>query len=506
MNTERNLISMLISKNVIANLLIKVWIMISTFIFVPIYLGLLNEESYGLITFFSTLQTALNFLGLGLSKTLRRKFALPENNGKIVNEKYQFLKSVEFIYLLIFIFILFFTFSMSSYFAIEWLNFENLPKITVINSIKVMGISIGIQLFSNLYIGCLQGQERQVEANLYMFAWSFLKNVGVIFVLLFIKKDIFIFFAWYAFIDIIYFIYLRTIIVYRLKKLAKCNWNYKNLSNLKTIINFAMGLMLVSVGYVINTQIDKTIISGIFSLTELGAYNSSFTIGMLTCTITSAVGIAVFSRFSIMHYEKKTVELQKLFISVNKLVTIFIVVFGTYICVFSNEIMTFWLGNEQIVIIVKYVTPFVVFGSMLLSLQELPYNYLLAMGITKYNVYMSFFMIIYAFVITPMLIHRFGLLGGGIAWFIECIITTFAYLIFFNRKFLNVSYNWILNDLIIPLIISFNLALLMKFICIQMNFGIYIKLFVAIASGFLTLLLFIILFCRELLLNVREEF
>lgn len=496
---------MMVSKNVIANLLIKIWVMISTFIFVPIYLGLLNEESYGLITFFTTLQTAMNFLGLGLSKTLRRKFTLPESNEKNIKEKYQLLKSVEFIYSIIFLCIVIITFSMSSYFASEWLDFDTLPMDTVINSIRIMGFSIGLQLFANLYVGCLQGQERQVEANIYMFIWSFLKNVGVIFVIVFIKKDIFLFYSWYMLIDLIYFIYLRGVIIHRLKSLADCTWSYKDLNNLKTIIDFAAGLMIISIGYVINTQLDKTIISGNFSLTELGAYNSCFTLGMLTCTITSAVGIALFSRFSVLNHEKKEEELQHLFISTNKILSIFIVVFGSFVCVFSKEIMTFWLGNEKIVYIVQNVAPLVVFGSMLLSLQELPYNFFLAKGITKYNVFMSFFMILYVLIVTPILISNLGLFGGGLAWLIESTAITLFYLIFFDKKFLNIKYNWIINDFIFPLLLSFTLAVLIKFVCIQINLNIYLNLLIAVMSGFIILIIFMFMFCRNTILSLKKE-
>ena len=67
--------------NTIANMASKIWSMVSIYIFVPLYIKYLGEEAYGLISFFTTMQMALNLLGLGLSSTLRREFALNINGG-----------------------------------------------------------------------------------------------------------------------------------------------------------------------------------------------------------------------------------------------------------------------------------------------------------------------------------------------------------------------------------------------------------------------------------------
>ena len=82
--------------NTIANMASKIWSMVSIYIFVPLYIKYLGEEAYGLISFFTTMQMALNLLGLGLSSTLRREFALNINGGYEVNlRKYKLLRSIE---------------------------------------------------------------------------------------------------------------------------------------------------------------------------------------------------------------------------------------------------------------------------------------------------------------------------------------------------------------------------------------------------------------------------
>ena len=90
-----------VSKNSIANLVSRIWSMISVFLFIPMYISILGEEAYGLVSFFATIQFVMNLLGLGLSSTLRREFATGNNDDKNKVYKYKLLRSVELIYSLI---------------------------------------------------------------------------------------------------------------------------------------------------------------------------------------------------------------------------------------------------------------------------------------------------------------------------------------------------------------------------------------------------------------------
>ena len=74
-------------KNAVSNIIAKLWTMIATYLFVPFYINILGEESYGIVSFFATLQMAINILGLGLANTLRREFAV--NTGDKEKDNYR---------------------------------------------------------------------------------------------------------------------------------------------------------------------------------------------------------------------------------------------------------------------------------------------------------------------------------------------------------------------------------------------------------------------------------
>ena len=122
------------AKNVIANTVGKIWTALAALLFVPVYVRLLGEEAYGIVTFFAVLQSVLNIMGVGLQKTLRREFANGGDGksiGEINQKKYKLLRSCEFIYLLVCIIIFLICSLGSTYIAGKWLNYKTLSASSV---------------------------------------------------------------------------------------------------------------------------------------------------------------------------------------------------------------------------------------------------------------------------------------------------------------------------------------------------------------------------------------
>ncbi len=475
--------------NTCANLLSRAWTMIANFVFVPLYIGLLGEEAYGLVTFFATMQTVLNLLGLGLSKTLRREFAADSASGKTPLYKYKMLRSVESVYWIIAGLIIFLCFAGANTIAETWLNIESLQLSVVSLTIRLMGISIAAQLIANLYLGCLFGMELQVTANLYQIAWSVAKNVGVILVVSVIYADIRMFYIWHIITDIIYLLVVRTTVVRQLKmQECKLQWTVKDFSNLKRIFRFALGVMIISLGYAINSQIDKLIISNEFTLTVVGAYNSAYNLSYVSVILTSALGIAVFPKLTKLFSTGSYDQQNQLYTSVNRMANRFTCALGAFIAVFSYEIIGVWTGSTEIANIVENVAGIVVIGTTLSALQEIPYNYFLACGITKVNNVQTILCITYVIVVTPICIRNWGLMGAGIAWLVEMFVSTTLYLtVFYNKYFKGKVLKYIVVDTYGPLFINICIAVLTKKVMMEMSIDGMMSVVYAIVCGALVL-------------------
>lgn len=485
--------------NSLINLFSRIWTTVSNFIFVPFYIDLLGVEAYGLITFFTTLQTTLNLLGLGLSKTLRREFAMA--SSVVDNQyKYSILRSIEFIYFCIALIITALCSGCSGYIAEFFLSANKLPIEVVDLTIKLMGVSIAAQLLANLYLGCLFGQEQQGLANLIQFCWSVIKNVGVILVISLVYADIILFYSWHIVIDMLYMFFLRLIIVTSLARNTSTRlwWNIREIKKIWRVLNYSFGIMLISIGYAINSQVDKIIISGSFSLTYVGAYNSAYNLGFVASIFSASIGVAIFPRFSNL-FSKGAIEEEKcLFLKVNKVSNILTASVGAYIAIFSYELLLVWTRNVEIATIMRLAAAPLILGTTINSLEEVPYNFLLANGITKANTIQTCFSIVYCIVITPLFISFWGLFGAAVSWLIQLATMSIVYLIYFYwSTFPKTWARNILSSTILPLLFSVFMAFLVRSFISRYVQSIYCVVAFAILGGCLNVGILLLIFMRK---------
>ena len=198
--------------NISANLLGRIWVVLANLLIVPFYIKYLGHEQYGLVTFFVTLQTVINLIGLGLSKTLRREFSQQQND--IVNKRYKYrmFRSTEFVYIFLILFAVGVSFLFSNTIANKWLKLETLDIQYVSNVIKMMSASIGILLLSNLYLGCFYGMQKQVFANSIQATSISIKYIFAIFLLQFSTNLIYIY-GLYMFVDLFFILFLRFVLI-----------------------------------------------------------------------------------------------------------------------------------------------------------------------------------------------------------------------------------------------------------------------------------------------------
>jgi len=493
--------------NTVSNLFARIWSVFANLIFIPLYIIYLGEEAYGLVTFFATLQTVLNILGLGLSKTLRREFAAEEGGEFNKVYKYKLLRTVELVYVFLGFVIILVCWIGSEFISTKYLNIETLSVDIVKITILLMGISIAMQLIANLYVGCLFGLEKQVQANLIQIIWSLIKNGGVIFVLEFAEKDVRVFYTWFIFCDFLYLIVVRKFIIYYLKSSEnKCYWEYKDFFILKKIYKYTLGIMFISVGYAINTQVDKIVISGKFSLTEVGAYNTASNLSYVVSMVAAAAGIASFSRFSRLYSSKDLDESKRFFLVINRRTNLIICTLGSFLSVYSYEILSIWTGNQFLTELVRSAAPLIILGTTLSAIQQIPYEFFLSCGITIFNNILTLVSILYVLTVTPIMITKLGLLGAGISWLVQMFITTIIYLFIFYKKYFNKN---ILSrfciDLVLPLLGSLLVAFLFKYF-IFCNLGNVITVIYAILLGILMLIFWFIIYERKLFFVFLRKF
>jgi len=140
-----------IKKNIIANYIGQFYIMFIGIFMLPFYLKYLGAEAYGLVGFFTMLNSWLLLLDMGLSQTLSRETAILSKKSNGLTELKQLLRSIEIVFFVVAFIIFSIIFTSSEILANNWLNIKELSPQEVINSIKIMGIIVVFRWFVGLY-------------------------------------------------------------------------------------------------------------------------------------------------------------------------------------------------------------------------------------------------------------------------------------------------------------------------------------------------------------------
>lgn len=494
-----------IGSNTISNIASKLWSTISIYVFVPLYIKYLGETTYGLVSFFATLQAAMNLLGLGLSNTLRREFAIGSSSD-ILNgtRKYKLLRSVELIYYILGIIIVLFCVSGNSFIANNWLNVENLNPDIVSIVISLMGISIAIQMVANLYAGCLFGMELQVRANIYCIVWSLFKCVGSLLIIVFVDTNLVSFYLWHIIVDIIYLLVLRFSICNKLVYDKAGKWRVRDISNIQTIWKYALGILTISFVALINKQLDKLIISKYLTITELGSYNIATTLGGISTILPSAIFIAVFPMFTNKASLKEAnMELKRNFLTINKITNICISCTAFFISFFATPLIYIWTQSEVFTHSLTLVGPIVVMAIALIEYQEIPYALALAYGNTKINVIVGSVCLPIVAMATWFGIKYYGLVGASIVYLSAMGMQTLIYQYIVIKKYIsNKPIKIIMTDLFLPLSLAFGLSLGFYYIVNGISDKYFTQILLAMLFGCISLIVSILLLGKNELITI----
>ena len=492
--------------NFISNVIRSLWSLLSIYLFVPVYIKILGVEAYGLVSFYTTLQATLNILGFGLSNSLRREFVKETcNHVEDVTYKFNLLRSVETIYLFIGFVIVLLCLLFSSILADKWLNLSNLSIKTVSIVIVIMSISIALNFETNLWLGCLYGLNYQFIGNIYYMTWLLAKITFSIGLTSCFYNSIVAFYSGQILADLLYALFLRAYLKSKLICDPPAKWKFGNFAVLKNIWKYTIGIFIISIIATVNTEFDKLIISKIFSLIELGAYNTAISLANATNILPSAATITIFSVITNKISLGKHIDAVNSYLEINKTITIFTVCLGCFLAIYAVPIIEFWTNSKIYTKILISSASYIIFAKMLLNLQQMPYAMALANGNTKINILISIIFLPITISLTYLMIINNGIKGAAIAGFILMTFQSLIYIYCVTKQYINTNALSMISLNILP-------CLLISLFVAYSSFEIIKNIFDDVACqcgvgfiiGIITLACLLILFDSNVLLTIKQ--
>lgn len=436
--------------------------------FVPVYVKLVGIESYGLISFYATLVGTLSLLDLGLSTAISRQIAIDRSQGSELKNTYDLIFSVELIYWGIALVLGLLIVLGSGFIATSWINAKDLPVTTISESVMLMGVVFAFQFPMSIYNGAMIGFEMQIQNAVITALLSLIKAVGVIFVLMYVKASVEMYFLWQIAITILFTAVLR-IYVWRQAFVSKIKATF-SLEQLKKIWRFALGMTGISAITFFITQIDKIVVSKMLNLEYLGYYGLAFLIAGAINQLISPIQPVMFPKLTAMISANDQNAITQLYHRTARWISIIIFPIGCVLFFFANEIILFWSGNSELTNNTAPILQVCVAGSVCNCLMWLPYLFMLAKGNTRFTIIQNLIVIIIMIPTLYILTKNYGALGASFVWLIVNAGYVLISIPIFHNFFLKGEwFPWLKNDVALPLAVSLALVVALKFAQVQLD-------------------------------------
>lgn len=487
----------LVSKNIIANYVGKVWGFLSIFIFVRFYIELLGIESYGVINFYTVILGILVFADGGLTAALTRELARDIS----IEQKSNLVYTFERIYFLVFFIIIFLIFFFSENIASGFLSSKNFSVEYMAYLVKLMGVGVALQLFSTLYDGGLQGLQQQVLTNKIRIIWNFFKS-GVVLIPLLFLPNLDIFFIWQIVCNLIVLLILRNKLVSYLPNSSPIF----SVDLLRATSKYALSMMGIAFISAINIQIDKLVVSNYLTMQDFGYYSVASVLAQLPTIIIGPIIVAIFPLFSNFVSQSNQEEIILTFHKYAFLVTTIVASIVICLSLYTMSIIELWTGDVHLASSIENVVRALLLGGVFLCLQMVPFYLALAHGFTKLNLYSG---IIGLFIVVPMMIYciqKFGMIGATMPWIFINVATFFVIAFYVVCRFLPGQLKkWVVWDIIMPITVAVTVGMILHLALLDFGSK-YVFVLKSMIIGMLSIVLSLVIYQKKFPQNLIIDF
>lgn len=430
--------------------------------FVPFYIRLMGVESFGIIGIFTSLMGMLAVLDLGLSQTMNREMARLSIDAQQSQRMADTARTLEIVYWVVGLMAGLAMAVLAKYIANDWLKPEHLTRGDLQQALWIMALVIALRWPVSLYMGGLNGLQRQVHVNVLMSVVATIQGVGALVVLWFVAPTIQAFFMWQAVMALVQVIALRIALWRSIPRVHDGSFK-RNVLN--EIWHFAAGMTGISLLATILTQLDKVILSKVLTLSEFGYYTFAATVAAVLFRLIGPVFTAYYPRLTELVSKKDQAGVINTYHQSSQLMAVVIFPITFMLAFFSKEILELWTHNPVLVLHASLLVSLLAIGNALNGLMHLPYALQLAHGWTKLAFYQN---VVAVIVLAPAIYFatlRWGAVGAAAVW----IVLNTGYILIgvnvMHRRLLSKEkWRWYFCDLIKPLSAVVILCVLTRFV------------------------------------------
>lgn len=452
-----------LKKNITFNFIGQFYTAFIGILILPLYLKSMGSEAYGLIGFFTLIQSWMQLLDLGISPTLGREVARlkgsPENTLKIR----AIVRSLETVFFVIALAVTTSIFISRNWLSERWLNTSSLDHDLVSSCIGFMALMIGTRWIGSLHRSGINAYEQQVWINGLDIALATIRFPGSLLITTLSHGNILVFFAYQLAVVCCEQIFL-SIKFYSLLPKTHRKVHLIDYTELKRIAPFASSIAYTAGIWVLITQIDKLLLSKTLPLEEYGYFSLIATVSGGIMLLSGPISKAILPRMTALLAQGKETEMLALYRKSTRLVVCIIAPVTLILALFPKEIIYIWTGDTKAAEWTAPILPLFILGNGLLTIGAFQYYLQYSHGKLRSHVIYN---TVSATISVPLIIYAtltHGPIGAAWVWLAFRIISLAAWTPYIHFSLHpGLHKKWILKDVTYPIIISTLFPIFIKY-------------------------------------------
>lgn len=439
---------MSIKRNIAAGYVGQIYTTLIGILLVPLYVQYMGVEAYGLIGFFTMLQGWFMLLDMGLTPTIGREAARHNGGATDALALRRLLRSFEGIFIVIGVVGATALATAAGLIAGHWLKVQQLDVSEVQRAIVLMAAIIALRWLCGLYRGAISGFERIVWLNGFNMIVATLRFVAVIPFLIYVGSTPSHFFVYQLGVAVLEAIALAAKTYRLLPAVAWTGWIRWQWAPVRGVMRFALSAAFTSVVWVIVTQSDKLILSGLIPLADYAYFTLAVLMASGIALLSSPITSAILPRLTRLHAEGDRDGLNRLYRSATQLVVVITLPVVLVLAFFPAQVLTAWTGRTDVATHAAPVLTLYAVGNGILALAAFPYFLQVAHGELRLHLIGN---LLFVLIFVPLLllaVTRFGMIGAGYAWIISNLLPFVAWLPIVHRRYFKGRHlNWLCEDI-----------------------------------------------------------
>lgn len=420
------------TKNIVANIVGKFWSLISNFLFIPLYIGILGTENYSIIAFSLIVVSFVAILDMGLSATISREMARSDVSDP---ERYRALKAFEKVYVAIIFGCAVVGLIASDYLANTFIRDTAIDRDLIAFCLRVVAVEAALQIVFRFYVNALMGLDRQVEANAFNVAWGIARN-GLAVGAIALWPTLTVFFAWQLLATLALLIWVRGRLAAIVSPWRPETVKFADWDALRRIGVFAGGMFALSMMAFINTQLDRIVLSNLLNIKHLGYYTIAVSVGTGLLAVSSPFLSAMQPKLTGLFSSARGVEAGSLYLAVSTVVAVLVFPLAAVIGFNSESVVLTWTGNPEVAQHTASIIPWIVAAYALLSMSSMAFGVAMANGVTRYNNLIGLCTLVVSIPGYWLMIARYGTVGAAALYFAIQVGVSLVYHIIIDHRFL----------------------------------------------------------------------